>query len=198
MATTNPTDEKDLLLKLQNGDHAAFDILYNRYKTRLARNFIKLLHDDELAKDAYQDLFIRVWNNREHIDANQSFRSYLFRIAENLVVDYYRKAARDQTMQEKMMRQQLVGYNHVEEQLHKKENIALLHAIIDKLPEQQRKAYLLHKIEGKSYREISEQMGITASTINKHIHTAHKFVTKQIADNPIAFQSVIAAFLLGM
>lgn len=194
---TDHTDEKDLLLRLRNGDHTAFDVLYNTYRKRIARNLIKLLRDDEIAKDAYQELFIRVWNNRANLDINQPFKSYLFRIAENLVVDYYRKAARDQTMQERMMAISQQEYNHVEEQLFRKENIALLHSVIDKLPEQQRKAYLLHKIEGKSYREISELMGITPSTINKHIHQAHKFVTHQITNNPLVFQVVIATLLLN-
>ena len=187
-----PTDEKDLLIRLRDGDRTAFEAIYELYKMRLAANFIKFFRDDELAKDALQDLFMRVWDYRQNIDAEQSFRSYLFRIAENLVVDHYRKAARDKARQVIMLQGSDGSYLHVEERLNSKDNIALVQAIINKLPEQQRRAYLLHKIEGKSYKEISELMVISPSTINKHIHFAHKFVKAQLLNSPMLISILLA------
>lgn len=197
---SNPTEhnEQGLLLRLQAGDTYAFEMLYNSYKHRLSANFIKLLRDDELAKDALQDLFVRVWNGRASIDPEQSFRAFLFRIAKNLVIDYYRKAARDKSMQEKMLRENEISYQHVEEQLVSRENIGLVRSIIDKLPEQQHRAYMLHKIEGKSYNEISELMGISPSTINKHIYMAHRFVKDRLAHSPLLLKLLLVAILSGV
>jgi RNA polymerase sigma-70 factor (ECF subfamily) len=137
-----------------------------------------------------------VWNNRESIDLNQSFRAYLFRIAQNLVIDYYRKAARDKSMQILML-QEDSWYQHIEEQLVAKENLTMLHKIIDKLPAQQRRAYILHKVENKSYKEISELMQIAPSTINKHIHFAHRFVKEQLVHSPFLLKTILVALLLG-
>lgn len=191
------TDENELLIKLRNGDQHAYITLYNLYKMRLAANFIKLLRDDELAKDALQDLFMRVWAGRQNIDPGQSFRSYLFRIAENLTIDYYRKAARERAYQEKMLIADNQWYRHVEEQMLSKENIALVRAIIEKLPEQQRKVYTMHKIDGNSYKEISELLGISLSTINKHVHFAHKFVKAQLLSSPLQVGTLAAIILLS-
>lgn len=196
MSISSALDEADLLQLLKKGDKKAFESLYHLYKERLAVNFIKLLRDDELAKDALQELFIRVWNNRLSIDLNQSFRSYLFRIAQNLAIDYYRKAARDKSMQTLML-QQDNWYQHIEEQLVARENLAILYSILDKLPEKQRRAYILHKVENKSYKEISELMNITPSTINKHIHVAHQFVKEQLIRSPFLFRTILAVWLLA-
>ncbi|HMR19163.1 MAG TPA: sigma factor, partial [Sphingobacterium sp.] len=66
-----------LLHRLREGDTLAFEQIYDRYKGRLAANFIRLLRNDELAKDALQDLFVRLWNSRSTIDVSQPFTSYL-------------------------------------------------------------------------------------------------------------------------
>lgn len=180
MNTFSVFDEKELVTRLREGDKVAFERLYAQYKTRLAGNFIKLLRDDELAKDAMQELSLKLWNARESIDVDQSFKAYLFRIAENLVFDYYKKMARDRAKETSLLSELEDWYSHIEEDLISKENISQVRAIIDKLPEKQRKAYVLHKMEGKSYKEIAEIMDIAPSTINKHIYTAHKFVKEQI------------------
>lgn len=190
-------DEKDLLIKLRDGDHHAYIALYNLYKMRLAANFIKLLRNDELAKDALQNLFIRVWTNRKNIDHEQSFRSYLFRIAQNLVIDHYRKAARDKSLKAAMLLDDEGIYKHVEEQMLSKDNITLVRNIIQKLPEQQRKVYTMHKIDGSSYKEISELLGISHSTINKHVHFAHKFVRTQLLGSTMQLGILLAVHYLS-
>lgn len=187
--------ERLLLLRVQSGDNLAFGQIYERYKVQLATNFIRLLRNDELAKDALQDLFVRLWNKRATIDTTQPFTAYLYRIAKNLVIDYYRKASRDKIMQAMMMDEQSQWYQHVEEYMTVKENAYLLKKIIAQLPKKQQEAYILHKLEGKSYKEISALMGISTSTINKHIHTAHKFVKAQIMGSPDLLKMLLLLFL---
>lgn len=187
--------EKKLLTQLRAGDHHAFKLLYDRYKLQLTANFIRLLRDDELAKDALQELFIRIWNNREGIDLNLSFTAYIYQIARNLIIDYYRRALKDETLQTIML-QADQWYYHVEEEFMKKENASLLQTLIQQLPEQQRRAYMLHKIEEKSYKEICEIMQLSPSTINKHIHYAHRFITAQLIRAAHNFKFILLFFLI--
>ena len=193
------TDEKELVQRLRNGDFEAFEQLYRHYRKRLAGNFVKLLRSDVLAQDALQDLFLKVWNARATIDPTQSFRSYIYRIAENQVIDIYRKAARD-----KMLMQQLLavcdsGYTHVEEHIISEENIRMVRQIIAQLPAQQKKVYTLHKLEGKSYEEISVLLRISTSTINKHIYRAHRFVKSQLLKAPqFTITLILTTLLAGM
>ncbi|WP_104383011.1 RNA polymerase sigma factor [Sphingobacterium sp. HMA12] len=190
------TNEKDLLQRLIDGDHAAFEIIYHHYKQQLAVNFIKLLKDDDLATDALQDLFTRVWNNRASIDAKQSFKAYLYRIAKNLVIDFYRKAAHDKTLHDLLLRA-TDWYSPIEEQLIKKENKEIFDSLLDKLPPQQRRAFELHKLKGKSYKEIADIMGITPTTINKHIYQASQSIKEQVLKSPHLFRVIFIPIILA-
>lgn len=128
MANKTSLDEQELLLALKKGEVAAFEEIYKRYKQRLAVNFLKLLRSEELAQDALQDLFIKIWTLRKSIDPDKSFQAYLFKIAQNIVFDFYRKAARDKKMQLQMLLENEDFYSHIEENLASKDNISLVHA----------------------------------------------------------------------
>ncbi|MGA6118196.1 RNA polymerase sigma factor [Sphingobacterium anhuiense] len=189
-------NENDLLQRLIDGDHAAFETIYHHYKQQLAVNLLKLLKDDDLATDALQDLFTRVWKNRTSIDVNQSFKAYLYRIAKNLVIDYYRKAAHDRTLYDLLL-QTADWYSPIEEQLIKKENKEIFTSLLNKLPLQQRRAFELHKLNGKSYKEIAEIMGITPTTINKHIYQASQSIKEQVLKSPHLFRVILVPIILA-
>src|SRR5690606_4118889 len=108
-------DEHDLLRLLQQGNHSAFHQIYHRYKHRMAGNLLRMLKSQDLAEEALQELFVRIWTNREKLDINQPIRPYMFRIAKNLVFDLYRRAARDQHLREKMLEAMGSSYSHIEE-----------------------------------------------------------------------------------
>lgn len=163
-------------MELKTGNGAAFETLYHRYKEVLARNFLRLLRSEDLAQDALQDLFMNVWNARLSIDPSKSFRSYLFQIAQHLVVDYYRKAATSERLQTQMLIVLDESYAHIEEALTKKEQLQLLHRVIDELPEERRRVYVMHKIEGRAYKEIAELLSLSPTLISKHIYHANQFI----------------------
>lgn len=171
---------------------AAFEILYHRYKEVLARNFLRLLRSDELAQDALQDLFMKVWNARLSLDPSKSFRAYLFQIAQHLVVDYYRKAGTDERLQTQMLTVLDETYAHIEETLTKKEQLQLLHKVIDELPEERRRVYVMHKIEGCTYKEIAELLSLNPTVISKHIYHANRF----IKSHPAIRSALLLAFCL--
>jgi RNA polymerase sigma-70 factor (family 1) len=168
--------EKELLLLMKQGDEAAFSELYNSYKYRLAGNLYKLVKSDDLAKELLQELFVRVWIGRNQIDLNKSFRSYLFRIAENLVYDYYRLAAKDKRLRDKMIAASSEIYTHIEEAIFFKEHSQMLNDAIQLMPPQRKRVFVLFKIEGKSYKEIEQLMGISEKTINSHLFQANRFL----------------------
>lgn len=189
--------ETELLIRLRNDDSLAFEEIYNNFKKPMALKLIKLLRDDELAQDALQDLFTRLWYNRRSIDIELSFSAYLYRIAQNLIIDIYRKAARDKKLRDMLLQSQPNWYQNVEELLIQKDQLVQIQSIIDKLPTHQKTTYLLYRIEGKSYKEISELLKISHSTINKHIYFANKFIKKQLILSPELAKCLIAAYLIA-
>nr|WP_315423767.1 sigma-70 family RNA polymerase sigma factor [uncultured Pedobacter sp.] len=195
MINVNHTDEKSLLLQLKNGDERAFEILYNNYKYRIAGNLFKLLKSDDLVKEVLQELFFKIWEVRTQIDAEKSFKSYLFRIAENLVHDYFRKVAKDKRLLTKMVASSSELYLHVEEDLLSKEDAQKLQKAIDLMPPQRKMVFTLCKLEGKSYKEVEQIMGINAKTISSHMLQANRFLKTYFRDSPTLTISIVLAVL---
>lgn len=195
MTNVNLTDEKTLLFQLKNGDERAFEILYNSYKFRLAGNLFKLLKSDDLVKETLQELFFKIWEVRTQIDPEKSFKSYLFRIAENLVNDYFRKVAKDKRLLAKMLASSSELYLHIEEDMLSKEEAQKLQQVIDMMPPQRKMVFTLCKLEGKSYKEVEEIMGINAKTISSHMLQANKFLRNHFKDSSGMVLSIVLSVL---
>lgn len=191
--------EEELIGLLKAGDERAFSVIYDRYKERLAGNLYKLLKSEELTKEILQDLFLKIWDTREQLDPGKSFRSYLFKIGGNMVNDYYRRAARDRNMRDKMILASTELYSHIEEQLFTKENAEMLQRAVDQMPPQRRQVFTLCKLEGKSYKEVEQIMGINAKTINSHLFQANKFLKQYFTPKSgTAMAMVLGAILKGL
>ncbi|MEO7313608.1 MAG: RNA polymerase sigma factor [Ginsengibacter sp.] len=180
MRSSNNSMEEILVKRLAEGDKAAFEELYHLYSSRLLGYLIKLIKSESHAAELLQEVFIKIWKNRSKIDAGQSFRSYLFRIAENAVYDFFRKVARERKLQAELININKEIYSHVEEACFNKENQQFLQNVIDTLPPKRRQIFRLIKMEDHSYEEVSALLNISTSTISDHIVKANKFVQERL------------------
>lgn len=188
------SSEKDLVMLLNEGNEAAFEELYHCYSNRLLGFLIKLIKSETVAAEILQEAFIKIWNNRQKINPEQSFRSYLFHIAENLVYDFFRKAARDKKLEAALINNACGEYSHVEESVCNKEEVQLLQDAIDALPSKRRQVFQLVKMEERSYEEVSELLHVSTSTINDHVVKATKSIRKNIERYHVTVISVLFFF----
>ncbi|NGM62786.1 sigma-70 family RNA polymerase sigma factor [Sphingobacterium sp. SGG-5] len=172
--------EVDLLTSLQQGDQHAFELLYSRYSSAIYRNILRMVKSVETAEDLLQVVFLKVWDKRAVLDTEKSFKSFLYRVAENIVYDYFRKAARDRNMLSKMMLHGENSYQHIEKWVDEKENKAILEKAIAQLSPKRQQIYQLCKLEGYSYDQISKMLGISPATVNDHIVKASKVVKEYL------------------
>jgi len=172
-------EEKENLLALRSGCQTAFRQIYTLYSGRIYLNIRKMVKSEENAVELLQEVFIKVWDKRELIDPEQSFRSYLFQIAKYTVYNFIRKNNLEKQIQAYLSRHNTQLYSHVEEQLDEKQDEQWLSQTIEQLPPQRRLIYKLCKIEGKSYAEVSTLLRISTSTINDHIVKATKYIKER-------------------
>jgi RNA polymerase sigma-70 factor (family 1) len=170
------SDHKELI-ELKNGNSKAFDFFYKKYRSRLLANILKLTKSPEIAADILQEVFVAIWHRRAGIDTTQSFENYIFRIGQNKIYDFFRKASRDKKLEEKLIMLS-VGkeYNPIEHDLHLKEDFDLIKIQIARLPPKCREVFTLCKVEGKSYSEVAEILNISTATVNNHIVKATKIL----------------------
>ncbi len=186
------TDEHARLTDLKLGREMAFNYFYEKYSLQLYRKLLKMVQIDVVAEELLQDLFMKIWENRDKIDPQQSFKAYLYRIAERIVYDYFRKLAREAKASNFI----IANSSDVDEQfdadLLETEMRSKIQEAIAKLPEQQRIVFNLCKIEGKSYEEVGHILGITPGTINTHITRATKKIKAYLSqkDNLILIMSM--------
>ena len=197
MATVIPYNEQQLLNGLKQGDQACFDQLYNLYSERLFVNLLKLVKNPETAEEILQDIFIVVWEKRNTIDIHTSIRAYLFRIGENKVYDFYRKARRDKVLYAHVKAAASEQYTHIEESLLFRENEQLLQAAVASLPPTRRQVFELCKLQGQTYEQVSNLLGISTSTVNDHIVKATRSIRQYFYshDNSAGALLLFAAWL---
>lgn len=189
-------DIKLLLLQFRNGNQHAFERLYRMHSRYLLSNIRALVKDKDVADEILQDVFLKVWENRELVNPDKSFRNFLYTITKNMVYDHMRRVALDIRKRHELMQTALEIYTHVEEQLINKENHALLSDAVEHLPAQCRTVYTLSKFDGKSHQEISKQLNISLATVNNHMVKANRQIRSFLLKNG-ELSLVIAIILLG-
>jgi RNA polymerase sigma-70 factor (family 1) len=174
------TGDDALLAELINGDKKAFTTIYLKYSTQLYGNILRLTKCEETSKEILQELFLKIWENRRRIDVSKSFKSYLFTVAQNLVYDYFRKAARDKRLGDYIVSSAALYYSHSEETIIYDESLQRINQAINQLSPVRRQVFILSKMEGKSYEEIASLMKISPSTISDHIVKANRAIKKYL------------------
>ncbi len=190
----NAEDEQQLLVNLGKGDAESFTILYHRYGYKVHAHLLRMVKSDEAAKEIFQDIFMKIWENRRQINPDKSFGGYLYRMAENKVYDHFRKISREKRLTDSLALSLDQFHNDAENDLLYKESLLLVQKAIEQLPPVRKKVYLLSKTEGKTYDEIAGLMGVSTATINDHIVKANRFLKTYLAK----YTDLVLAWLLSM
>lgn len=195
----NNLNEVQLLIALKSGDRHAFEEIYQSYSPRIFLNILKMIKSVDDSQEILQDVFIKVWEKRELIDPEQSFKSYLFQISRYTVYNFFRKVNLDKKLKAYLSFENTELYTHIEENIVQRENSQLIMNAIEELPPQRKQIYKLCKIEGRSYAEVAMQLGISSSTINDHIVKATKFLRERQSSFGTALTlSILSSLLKGL
>jgi RNA polymerase sigma factor (sigma-70 family) len=188
---------EDLLVKeMQQGSEEAFTTLYNHYGPRLYLNILRMVKDDLQAGEIVQELFTRIWQKRTNKGIGENFEGYIYRVAQNLVYDFFRKLKRDHQLLEKFRALAEENYEYIEEGLQLKQHSHFLHKAIEQLPPQQKKVYELIKLKGCTYKKTAEIMGISPLTVKEYVVALNKSIRHYILTHTDA--AVLVAILLLM
>lgn len=152
----------------------ALQLLIETSRPKLFNFILKLVKCRDDSEDILQEVYLRLWLNRLHLDTDKSLESYIYTIARRLVIDFYRKASLDRALVDKIVRSSVQHTNETEESIQFKDSFHYFQTILESLPPQQRTVFQLAKIDGLSYDDISEELNISKSTISNHLMEAKK------------------------
>lgn len=170
---TLPSDE-NLLQDLIKGDSKAFDSLYMRYVPHVEAFACCMLKNKSEAEDLAHDLFLKLWEGRESLQHVRSVRNYLFRMTKNAIFDRFEHMAVDARYRQSAAPKDLgeIVSNDLAEQIDLQELLLLIDMAVEKMPVQRRKVFRMSRVEGISYQEIAQRLGISQKTVEYHIHEA--------------------------
>ncbi|MEN3001664.1 MAG: sigma-70 family RNA polymerase sigma factor [Armatimonadota bacterium] len=182
--------EATLIARAQAQDDTAFDQIVRLYADRIYNYVRRMVGNPQDAEDITQEVFLRAYQGLSQFDGRASFSTWLFRIATNLCIDHKRRQSR---------RVQTIPYHHDEtdeeegdwefpdtaqpsaiEQLLTKELQEVVERAIDALSPKLKTVLLLYDVEGLSYEQIAEALGIPMGTVKSRLFAAREQIRKQV------------------
>ena len=141
-----------------------------------------MVHDPVVTEELVQELFTRIWKKRDCKGITDNFSAYMYRIAQNLVYDFFRNLKKDQLLLIKFRSwvEEKNEEKNAEDILQQHQSAAILNNAIEHLPVQQKKAYKLVRQEGYSYKKAAEFMGISPLTLKEYLTLANKSIRSYI------------------
>jgi len=176
-----PLREINLLQQIVVGDSNAFSEVYELFQDKIFVFAYSLTKDRNIAEEIVQQVFLKLWEKRSQIDANQPFDAYIKRITYNLIIDFFRKIRRDNVLQEALQKNMEMLPNTSEDIIASKQLEIIYRNAIELLPPQKKRAYLLAKDESLSYKEIGEKMKLSKNTVRNHMTVAIQFIREHVS-----------------
>lgn len=187
-------EDRALIAKAQAGDMAAFRQLVERHQRRAYGIALALVKDENDARELVQDAFLRVYKSLNSFQGSSSFFTWLYRIITNLSIDLLRRpghraAELDESRLELEEDQEALfpflsrvdGSDPVDV-VRRKEIGARLQTALDSLPAYHRGVIVMREIEGLSYEEMAQAMGVSKGTIMSRLFHARQKLQKALAD----------------
>ncbi|MEZ5337744.1 MAG: sigma-70 family RNA polymerase sigma factor [bacterium] len=180
------TDEVDLVLRATEGDERAYGKLVGMYQARLY-NFVRsMVRNDEIAEDITQESFVKAFFSLRKLQNPASFKSWLFRIANNNTLDYLRKKRIQTVDVDESVRESYVDEASPEKGAVSSSRTKHIREALDKLKPDQRNILVMCDLQGFSYQEIAEALDIPFGTVQSRIFYARKKL-KEFLDKDIVF-----------
>jgi RNA polymerase sigma-70 factor (ECF subfamily) len=181
--------DNELIERARAGDTASFRRLVERHQRRAFTIAVALVRDEEDAREVVQEAFIRVYRGLAQFHGGSSFFTWLYRIVTNLSIDVMRRPARREQHLEDVLEAadtedvQVASFDHGDPflALHRSELRSAIQKALDELPPYHRGVIVMRELEGMSYEEMAEAMGVSKGTIMSRLFHARRKLERALS-----------------
>ncbi len=192
-AESSTPSDSDIVTAVQAGDREAFGVLVNRYQGRAFRLALRVLRDEEQARDVVQEGFLKAYRSLDRFEGRSSFYTWLYRLVMNLCIDQKRrdKSARQVEWQDEQSLSVAPGAigdpgaappAEPIDGLHRAQLRKQLAEAIEALPDDARRTFQLREVDGLAYAEIAKTLGIPKGTVMSRLHYARRRLREALLD----------------
>ncbi|AJW65165.1 RNA polymerase sigma factor SigX [Elizabethkingia miricola] len=174
MIPENNLDESQLIIRLASGDMRAFNIIFNNYHSKIYWFVLGVVKKEVSAEDIVQNTFVHLWKYRHSIDPKFGMDMILYKISKQEIANWYRKFSKEFIIDEELdiMDEEQIRDDETEDRL------IQLHNLLEELPGRRKMILKMHKIEGKSYKEIADELNMTTSSVANQVAKGMQFLKK--------------------
>ena len=170
-----------------DGDERALEMffadVFQQYEHRLYMLVLCLVKSELHVKDIIQEVFLKLWEHRHRLQEIHNIEAWLYRVTENKVIDFLRKAAADSRLKDTIWNNISQARNDTDEWMEAKEYNRIIQQAIDLLPPQRKLIYCLHKKEGLDHAQIAEELSISRHTVKNQLSAAIQSIRNFVARN---------------
>lgn len=197
MSSLKKLSDDELICRLNASDEKAFGEIYNRYWSKLLSQATYDLRHSAEAEECVQDVFIKLWNNRQSLSLHYKLSTYLYRAVKNQVINTLEKRYALKNTVPSIQTNKTESFAPLPDALLiEKELLAALEKAIAALPEKCAVIYKMSRVDGKTNREISAELGIAEKTVEGHITRAIKQVSGSLSGSTaLSFLTFYLVFL---
>jgi RNA polymerase sigma-70 factor (ECF subfamily) len=184
--------DAEVMLELKAGNVAAFDVLLAKYRKQIVHFMFRMVHNQAVAEELAQEVFLRVYRSRETYRAEARFSTWLYRIATNLGVNHARDTRHERSAQTVYLDEpdSETGSTpdvadqtpSAEADLLREERMRAIRQHVMALPERQKTAVLMHKYQGMDYKQIGEVLKLSESATKSLLFRAYQTLRERLKE----------------
>jgi RNA polymerase sigma-70 factor, ECF subfamily len=185
-ASRQDGDEAELIERSRKGDSESFGILVERYQRRVVGVALAVVHNQDDAIELAQETFIRAFENLSKFESRSSFSTWLYRIAANLAIDFWRREGRHVVLHGEDADNEIgrlpSAHGDSFKEVSRSELSERLKKALEQLTPEHRAVILLREVEGLSYDEISDVLQCPRGTVMSRLHYAREHLRGILKD----------------
>jgi RNA polymerase sigma-70 factor (ECF subfamily) len=184
--------DAEVMLELRSGNMAAFDVLLAKYRKPIVHFMYRMVHNQAVAEELAQEVFLRVYRSRETYRAEARFSTWLYRIATNLGVNHARDTRHERSASTVYLDEPDAETGttpdvadstpSAEAGMLRAERMKAIRRHVMALPERQKTAVLMHKYEGMDYKQIGEVLKLSESATKSLLFRAYQTLRETLKD----------------
>ncbi|MFC3196252.1 RNA polymerase sigma factor [Parapedobacter deserti] len=163
------------------GEQAAFAAVYERYRVQVLAYCYRTTRCRETAEELTHDIFLKLYDARHRLDAEQGIKNYLMAIARTAVLGWFRKIKSDRKLREAFRLRYLDAQSNenTERKIQASIDLDRVKSTVSCLPSKRQEVFQMVRIEDKSYEETAQRLSISIDNVKYHLKKADRFVKAQ-------------------
>jgi len=175
--------ERDIISHCQQGDKEAFRWVVQTHQRMVFSLALKMLCDEEEAKDMVQDTFIRVWQSIRNYDTEKTLSTWIYTIASRLCIDRLKRTRRIIALpDDELALRRFAADSDSLQSLENREWVSIVRIIAEGLSDKQRLVFTLCQLEGLSSAEVEQITGLDAKQVKSNLYVARQTIRKRLKE----------------